>query len=630
MLPLPNEETPAALQELALQIPNEYKVIEFLGEGGHGIVLKAFFLPMQMPVALKIIKTDSSDDTLKQIKRMQNEAKILAKLSHTNIVKVFQMGACKDSTPFLVCEFLEGVTLAQYLSRNSQPSPRRILEIFTQILDALTFAHEHGLLHRDLKPSNVMILTDHESGDLQIKLLDFGIARDFTAEQSSTMGLTRTIQITGSAPYMSPEQCKGETVDQRSDLYSVACMLYECLAGTPPFVGETPMHTRYLQINQAVQIPSTDKYAHTASRAAAYKLALQCLSKDKNLRPSSAKDLKELLQRAMPNASKRSDWTIASKSSQKLFITATISTIAALLIAAWFTTSSQKKQSTSTTPNKSIKTSKLSPLSKAVAVKGLIQEVIAYNHERTANSAKAGIALQERLKELISNLRPDEKPMAYQAWKSKGILENKLDFLREAEKSWSTALSFCKDSSGKSTREAVQCLNELAKIKLKEENLQEAERFANEDVALCQDLKVQMRALELPTLLDDRDDFSEGDSHEILGTIAEHRQDFKTATKEYETGEKLKRTEEDFVKSTVILVKQAEAMIVLGEKNNAEKLLEQRAKELYLFGKDDPKYVLDTIRNLEKHPVLNHFPELKKKLGRQFEEIAALAQKGRD
>lgn len=150
------DNVPAVLQEIASQIPSDYSVMEFLGEGAHGIVLKARQKTLQQLVALKVIKTDGSTDMQKQIVRMQNEAKVLARLNHQNIVKVYQMGACSDGTPFLVCEYIEGITLAQMLASEEILSPRKILEIFSQILDALECAHSNGLLHRDLKPGNVI------------------------------------------------------------------------------------------------------------------------------------------------------------------------------------------------------------------------------------------------------------------------------------------------------------------------------------------------------------------------------------------------------------------------------------------------------------------------------------------
>jgi eukaryotic-like serine/threonine-protein kinase len=208
----------ALTSETASLLPADFELLEFLGEGGHGIAFKALYKPFQREVALKIMKCDNADDMRVRSERLRNEAEILARVTHPNIVRLHHTGVCKNGTPFLSCEFLAGKTLAGYFEEQVQLKPRPLFEIFTQIHDALSYAHEQGLIHRDIRPGNIMLLKDPEIDHLQVKLLDFGIARDFECPPGEATGQAGTIQISGSAPYMSPEQCLGERIDPRSDI----------------------------------------------------------------------------------------------------------------------------------------------------------------------------------------------------------------------------------------------------------------------------------------------------------------------------------------------------------------------------------------------------------------------------
>ena len=287
-----NTTESALIADVANILPGEFQLLDYIGEGGHGIVFKALFRPMQQKVAIKLIKNDGTPDLQRQLERMHNEARILARLSHPNIVKVFQLSQCNDGTPFLVCEFVEGQTLASFLALNSVLDQERLNQVFLQLFDALSYSHEHGLIHRDIKPNNIIISVGSHR-ELIVKLLDFGVARDFDPSFTGPLGLTRTIQITGSAPYMSPEQCSAKPIDFRSDIYSLACVMFECLSGRPPFLGETPVHTRYMQIHEKAKVPSQHTDEDLRLKAELYKLALKALSKNPADRPQSAEEFKK-------------------------------------------------------------------------------------------------------------------------------------------------------------------------------------------------------------------------------------------------------------------------------------------------------------------------------------------------
>lgn len=577
------EQTPAVLTDIASQLPPEYSLLEFLGEGGHGIVLKAINRALQKEVALKIIKTDLSDEMQKRVSRMQNEAKILAKLQHKNIVRVFQMGACLDGTPFLVCEYLEGITLAQYLKSKSQLSPSQLLEVFCQTLDALSCAHENGLLHRDIKPSNIMIMTDSQTKNLEVKLLDFGIARDLESMESKPLGLTRTIQISGSAPYMSPEQCKGERIDNRSDLYSVGCMLYECLSGTPPFQGETPMHTRYLQIHEQAQIPEDDKFAHTSSRSAVYKLCMQALAKDPAQRPQSAAEFEAALRKALPMAAERSSWSTKQSLLSKHW-KIMLAAVSLLVVSGAVLFLAQRQQATKSVnlehrhsqPGRTLR-----PHSKLVVLKELFNRHIRYTYHQTPASMAEGLRLLADLDKLISSLEAGETGTAFSAYKIRAELENNLGFLEIAQRDWLKTLSYCQTKDHKPTFEAVDCYASLSEIARRNGDLSAAETLAKKGLDAAKESGGPAENyLDLPAIIDFRSADTIARCYKSLAETFQARSMRKEALQYRILQEQTERSTWGLKKSSETLLSVAMLLEESGEKNRALKLIRERAKEL--------------------------------------------------
>jgi tRNA A-37 threonylcarbamoyl transferase component Bud32 len=217
-------------------IDGRYRVLEKLGEGGMGAVYKVEHVRMGKLAALKLMRPDHAlDKALKG--RFLQEARVVAKLSHPNTVQVFDSGELEDGGLFIAMEFVPGKDLAWQLKAHGPLSEAQAVNIGVQLLASLQEAHEAGIVHRDLKPANVMLVRRRKSGDDQVKLLDFGIAKLQEAEgRKSTTG-----DFIGTPAYMSPEQIRGEAVDARSDLYSLGCLLFELVSGQQPFQGPTPI-----------------------------------------------------------------------------------------------------------------------------------------------------------------------------------------------------------------------------------------------------------------------------------------------------------------------------------------------------------------------------------------------------
>ena len=217
-------------------IDNRYRVLEKLGEGGMGAVYKVEHVRMGKLAALKLMRPDHAlDKALKG--RFLQEARVVARLSHPNTVQVFDSGELEDGSLFIAMEYVPGKDLAWQLKAHGALGEGQAAAIGAQLLASLQEAHEAGIIHRDLKPANVMLVRRRKSGDDQVKLLDFGIAKLQEAEgRKSTTG-----DFIGTPAYMSPEQIRGEGVDARSDLYSLGCLLFELVSGRQPFEGPTPI-----------------------------------------------------------------------------------------------------------------------------------------------------------------------------------------------------------------------------------------------------------------------------------------------------------------------------------------------------------------------------------------------------
>ncbi len=217
-------------------VDGRYRLLEKLGEGGMGAVYKVEHVRMGKVLALKVLRPDLAID--KRMKaRFQQEARVVSRLGHPNTIQVFDYGELQDGSLFLAMEFLAGRDLAWLLRAHGPFSEERATRVGLQVLASLGEAHELGIVHRDIKPANVMLLRRRDGGET-VKVLDFGIAKLIDAE--GRKHITGT-DFVGTPQYMSPEQGKGEPLDARSDLYSVAAMLFELVTGKGLFDAPTAM-----------------------------------------------------------------------------------------------------------------------------------------------------------------------------------------------------------------------------------------------------------------------------------------------------------------------------------------------------------------------------------------------------
>lgn len=264
-------------------LSDRYELGEILGFGGMSEVHLARDNRLHRDVAIKVLRADLARDPSFYL-RFRREAQNAAALNHPAIVAVYDTGEAETPAgplPYIVMEYVDGVTLRDIVHNDGPMPPKRALEVIADACQALNFSHQHGIIHRDVKPANIMI---SKAG--AVKVMDFGIAR---ALADSGNSVTQTAAVIGTAQYLSPEQASGNTVDARSDVYSLGCVLYEMLTGEPPFIGDSPVAVAYQHVRED-PIPPSRRHEGISPELDA--VVLKALTKNPDNRYQTAADLR--------------------------------------------------------------------------------------------------------------------------------------------------------------------------------------------------------------------------------------------------------------------------------------------------------------------------------------------------
>src|SRR6056297_744328 len=270
---------------------DRYKIIKKLGKGGMAIVYEAEDLILDRKVAIKMLRSEHVSDK-SFIKKFHHEAKAVARLSHSNIVSIFDIGQ-DEELHYLVMEDIVGENLKDIIEKKGQLALTEALDITNQILSALRTAHNNDIIHCDIKPHNILITPDKK-----VKVTDFGIAKAVSATT------TMTDTIMGSANYFSPEQAKGGEIMAHSDLYSVGVVLYEMVTGEVPFKADSPISVALKHINEK-PIKPTEINANINDKLE--NLIMKALSKDPEKRFSNAEEMNEAVLSILQQLRNKSD-----------------------------------------------------------------------------------------------------------------------------------------------------------------------------------------------------------------------------------------------------------------------------------------------------------------------------------
>ena len=266
----------------------QFRILQKIGTGGMGSVYRASQPAMNREVAIKILhpKLAGRKDLTSRFRR---EARAMSQLTHPNTVRVFMYGELDDDgSLYIVMEMLDGRNLNQRVRREGPMSTARAIPILIQVCGALQEAHEMGIVHRDLKPENIFLSTQGGIADFP-KVLDFGLAKVTERQmQPGSVILTQEGMVFGTPEFMSPEQAQGRTLDARSDIYSLAVILYEVLTGKLPFDAKTPMEYIQKHVTESI-IPLSQRRptARTPRPGKCFRQAPDCPSPDRRLQPVS-------------------------------------------------------------------------------------------------------------------------------------------------------------------------------------------------------------------------------------------------------------------------------------------------------------------------------------------------------
>jgi serine/threonine protein kinase len=303
-------------------VGGHYEIEDFIGTGGMSRVYKVRHLLVNEPRAIKVLLPQDRSEQAKALLRFQKEARMAMRLEHANIVRTMEFCSPSDGPPFLVMDYVEGRSLEQELSVLQRLTPERAVEIILQVASAVQHLLEKEILHRDLKPGNI-ILNRLKNGSTQVKLIDFGIAtalyqedeedEDFPASQV----LTPAGEVIGSPQHMSPEACAGENVDERSEIYSLGCILYEMLVGKPPILGKNALDTLRMQASVEPR-PISKVLPKGEGIEQLSQIVSKCLEKDPDQRFQTIDEFKEELGSVFEKAKKKKQQTRLQNKASKL------------------------------------------------------------------------------------------------------------------------------------------------------------------------------------------------------------------------------------------------------------------------------------------------------------------------
>ncbi len=299
--PLPSPQKVLSKNDMSVfaaitaNLPEHFEVLELLGQGGSGAVFKVRDTQLDQIFAVKVLRSSFFDSESQS--RFEKEAGAAQMLTHANVVAVFNSGVGRNGAPYMVMEYLEGTDLEKMVKAEGCIDVPRALDLFIQVADSLAYAHEKGIVHRDIKSSNIIVQKIGDGIELA-KIVDFGTA--FETVKQEDLARSGTGAAIGSPPYMSPEQCSGDNLDARTDIYSLGCVMYETLSGTTPFAGDNPVSqiVQHLK-NKPLSLKKASK--DQAISPDLENLVMRCLEKDPRDRYQSASELKADLNRVARN-----------------------------------------------------------------------------------------------------------------------------------------------------------------------------------------------------------------------------------------------------------------------------------------------------------------------------------------
>jgi serine/threonine-protein kinase len=287
------------------EVAGRFRILSKIGEGGMGAVYRGEQMSLKRAVAVKMLRPELSANQM-LLQRFQTEAQAVAKLDHPNTVKVYDFGQDTDGSLFIAMEFIEGKALRSIIANAGPLPPARAFNIALQVAASLTDAHAHSIVHRDLKPDNVMLQDKGRQRDV-VRVLDFGIAKLRDDSRQTQQAMTQAGDMLGTPQYMAPEQIRGDTIDGRTDIYALGCMIYEMVTARLPYEAPTimAMLSKHLTENP---IPPSQRRPELNLPPAIDHVVLAAMQKDVNARPPTMEQYADMLAQVLHSLPPDPNW----------------------------------------------------------------------------------------------------------------------------------------------------------------------------------------------------------------------------------------------------------------------------------------------------------------------------------
>lgn len=440
----------------------KYELLEVLGSGGVATVYKAKQLDFIRVVALKIVHHEWVQDPEMKARFLQ-EAILLNKLKHENIVSIYHLAISSTGLPYIAFELLQGISLKAHLLKNGPLTLEQSTNVCVQVCKALSFAHKEGIIHRDLKPENIVLVDEPAAGF--VKVIDFGLAKFTSPENSQTIQkLTQTGLLIGTVNYMSPEQCQGLKVDFRTDIYSLSSSFFEMLTGKPPFDAENSMAVIYQHMKEPV--PKIKSLKGSQNLSAAQSFIEKGMAKNPSSRFSSMDEMQFACQSLLTEPLK------AARSNFPFTLLATIGIVVIVGSLILFQLPSANKPSiVITKPSVKGKRRVHSVQSVEVELNQILSELndaryTAQRLDKRLTKADAKVFL-DRLNDLLKKRIHSSyaQEILFLAYLQKGSLERELaEDNSRALDSFQKSLRYSQTSSGEDSAESAEPYFELAQV----------------------------------------------------------------------------------------------------------------------------------------------------------------------
>lgn len=409
-------------------VDQRFEIFEQIGTGGMGCVFRAKQIGLEREVAIKFLQVELLNDS-EFCRRFEREAHALSQLSHQHVGAFYSYGIWNTKIPYIAMELLEGTSLNELLQQTGPLDWRRAAAIISQACDAMQHAHDGGIVHRDLKPSNIIL----QEGDC-VKVMDFGLSK-LSSEASDVDKLTKTGFLIGSVDYMSPEQCKGRPADNKSDIYSLGCVFYECITGRPPHEAENPIGLLHKHTNENIELAS--KRLGKKLPPGLDELLLKALAKDPSDRYQSMSEMRKDINKVMVGTGSRIQVPESLRNNktaveQSKIMFAGICTICLLAAAGTFIVlNKQKKQSPETLY--------AGPRLSAAKVDKLLDEALA-----DFKLSKLESSMNAVEKVLAAQIKPTQR---FRALQYHAIIDSSREDHRAAAIYWKKTADFCQEQS---------------------------------------------------------------------------------------------------------------------------------------------------------------------------------------